>query len=1334
MITRKLAIIAACVVLSQLAHGQDYNSVGINTVSPNSKAVLHLVSPNNDQGLLIPSLSSAQRLQMKLTDEENGLLVYDNETGTFHYWHNDKWNSLKPSLSNELQNLSFDGKNLSITQGNSIDVSDWDTDKNDDFNGDYNSLLNKPTIPTTTNELTNNSGFITSPDDADADDSNEIQDLQFSASQLTLTGDPDATVVDFSAWDQNAADDFDGDYNSLLNKPTIPTTTNELTNNSGFITSPDDADADASNEIQNLQFSASQLNLTGDPDATVVDFSAWDQNAADDFDGDYNSLLNKPTIPTTTNELTNNSGFITSPDDADADASNEIQNLQFSASQLNLTGDPDATVVDFSAWDQNAADDFDGDYNSLLNKPTIPTTTNELTNNSGFITSPNDADADASNEIQDLQFSANQLTLTGDPDATVVDFSAWDQNAADDFNGDYNSLLNKPTIPTTTNELTNNSGFITSPDDADADASNEIQDLQFSASQLTLTGDPDATVVDFSVWDQNAADDFDGDYNSLLNKPAIPTTTNELTNNSGFITSPDDADADASNEIQDLQFSASQLTLTGDPDATVVDFSAWDQNAADDFNGDYNSLLNKPTIPTTTNELTNNSGFITSPNDADADASNEIQDLQFSASQLTLTGDPDATVVDFSAWDQNAADDFNGDYNSLTNKPTIPTTTNELTNNSGFITNPDDADADASNEIQNLQFSASQLTLTGDPDATVVDFSAWDQNAADDFDGDYNSLLNKPTIPTTTNELTNNSGFITSPDDADADASNEIQNLQFSASQLTLTGDPDATVVDFSAWDQNAADDFDGDYNSLLNKPTIPTTTNELTNNSGFITSPNDADADASNEIQDLQFSASQLTLTGDPDATVVDFSAWDQNAADDFNGDYNSLLNKPTIPTTTSELTNNSGFITSPDDADADASNEIQDLQFSASQLTLTGDPDATVVDFSAWDQNAADDFDGDYNSLLNKPTIPTTTNELTNNSGFITSPDDADADASNEIQNLQFSASQLTLTGDPDATVVDFSAWDQNAADDFDGDYNSLLNKPTIPTTTNELTNNSGFITSPNDADADASNEIQDLQFSASQLTLTGDPDATVVDFSAWDQNAADDFNGDYNSLLNKPTLGTLAALNTVNTAQLTNGAVTESKLNASVAGAGLSGGAGSPLSVALAAAGGLQLDGANEVEIADVTTGTTYTILAGGSITYNNKGQITSTGTSDGRLKKDTVNLTNVLPALRKVKGYTYYWKDKNLPGIQYGFVAQQIEQAFPDLVMTNSSGIKSVNYNGVIPVLVEALKEQAEKIDLLETQLSEESQKNSDYENRLQELESSVNHLLKLIPAR
>ena len=75
--------------------GQD-KSVGINTSTPNSNAVLELVSLDDNQGFLVPRLSTIQRQAMappngSLTNNDNGLMVYDTNEGAFYYWKDGSW-------------------------------------------------------------------------------------------------------------------------------------------------------------------------------------------------------------------------------------------------------------------------------------------------------------------------------------------------------------------------------------------------------------------------------------------------------------------------------------------------------------------------------------------------------------------------------------------------------------------------------------------------------------------------------------------------------------------------------------------------------------------------------------------------------------------------------------------------------------------------------------------------------------------------------------------------------------------------------------------------------------------------------------------------------------------------------------------------------------------------------------------------------------------------------------------------------------------------------------------------------------------------------------------
>jgi len=80
-----------------------------------------------------------------------------------------------------------------------------------------------------------------------------------------------------------------------------------------------------------------------------------------------------------------------------------------------------------------------------------------------------------------------------------------------------------------------------------------------------------------------------------------------------------------------------------------------------------------------------------------------------------------------------------------------------------------------------------------------------------------------------------------------------------------------------------------------------------------------------------------------------------------------------------------------------------------------------------------------------------------------------------------------------------------------------------------------------------------------------------------------------------------------------------------------------------------------------------------------------------TSDRRLKRDFVPLSSSLGKLTSLNGYHYFWKGKERdPSLQTGLIAQEVEKLFPELVKTDSKGFKSLNYTGLIPHLIEAVK--------------------------------------------
>ncbi|MDB4589128.1 tail fiber domain-containing protein, partial [Flavobacteriaceae bacterium] len=92
------------------------------------------------------------------------------------------------------------------------------------------------------------------------------------------------------------------------------------------------------------------------------------------------------------------------------------------------------------------------------------------------------------------------------------------------------------------------------------------------------------------------------------------------------------------------------------------------------------------------------------------------------------------------------------------------------------------------------------------------------------------------------------------------------------------------------------------------------------------------------------------------------------------------------------------------------------------------------------------------------------------------------------------------------------------------------------------------------------------------------------------------------------------------------------------------------------------------------------------------------------SDARLKSNIISLGSTLAKLLMIDGKSYTMKT-NESESKIGLLAQDVQKAFPELVKTtnDSNQTLSVNYQGLIPVLINAIKEQQKQIDELKNKL-------------------------------
>jgi len=134
----------------------------------------------------------------------------------------------------------------------------------------------------------------------------------------------------------------------------------------------------------------------------------------------------------------------------------------------------------------------------------------------------------------------------------------------------------------------------------------------------------------------------------------------------------------------------------------------------------------------------------------------------------------------------------------------------------------------------------------------------------------------------------------------------------------------------------------------------------------------------------------------------------------------------------------------------------------------------------------------------------------------------------------------------------------------------------------------------------------------------------------------------------------------------------------------------------------AGGLQIirDSNNYVKIDRAGSDPILQVFGEGTFT----GDVTANTTSDIRLKENIVKIPNAIDKVLKISGNTFEWKEgfenvHSKKGMDVGIIAQEIEDVIPNVVVTRENGYKGVQYEKLVALLIEAIKELKKEIDEL-----------------------------------
>ena len=118
--------------------------------------------------------------------------------------------------------------------------------------------------------------------------------------------------------------------------------------------------------------------------------------------------------------------------------------------------------------------------------------------------------------------------------------------------------------------------------------------------------------------------------------------------------------------------------------------------------------------------------------------------------------------------------------------------------------------------------------------------------------------------------------------------------------------------------------------------------------------------------------------------------------------------------------------------------------------------------------------------------------------------------------------------------------------------------------------------------------------------------------------------------------------------------------------------------------------------------VDTGGTSNVAISANGTIQASGDITAFSTSDRALKDNIAIISDPIAKIQSINGVVFEWNKQapdHLKGNDYGVIAQEIEEVLPLAVTVRDTGYKAVKYDKIIPLLIEAIKDQQKQIDEL-----------------------------------
>jgi len=555
--------------------------------------------------------------------------------------------------------------------------------------------------------------------------------------------------------------------------------------------------------------------------------------------------------------------------------------------------------------------------------------------------------------------------------------------------------------------------------------------------------------------------------------------------------------------------------------------------------------------------------------------------------------------------------------------------------------------ATTATNANNINISATTSTDTTTSVVLVADQATGNQSPFIDSGLTYDANTNNLSATTFTGALSGNATSATT-----ATTATNANNINISATTSTDTTTSVVLVANQATGNQSPFIDSGLLYDANTNNLSATTFTGAL---SGNATSATNAD--------NINISATTSTDTTTSVVLVGNQATGNQSPFIDSGLTYDANTNTLSATTFSGALSGNATSATSA--TTATTATNADNINISATTSTDTTTSVVLVADQATGNQSPFIDSGLLYDANTNNLSATTFTGALSGNATTATTATNAN--------NINISATTSTDTTTSIVLVANQATGNQSPFIDSGLTYDANTNTLSATTFSGALSGNATTATT-----ATTATNANNINISATTSTDTTTSIVLVANQATGNQSPFIDSGLTYDANTNNLSATTFTGALSGNATTATN---------------------------------------ANNINLADESADTTcFPIFAtaatgnqapktdSSSLLYNaSTGNLSSTeftSLSDETKKTNIHTIENSIEITKQLRGVKFNWIDNDKPSV--GVIAQEVEKVLPELVSNTSP--KTVNYNGLIGVLIEAIKEQQIRIEELERKLN------------------------------